>query len=68
MTVEEPTPAAVVGTLSGPPLAVVTAPVRPSSVPELETIAPPAGSAAEEEPAIEVVDGGVPAPSDDAPD
>ena len=68
MTVEEPTPAAVVGTLPGPPLAVVTAPVRSSSVPELETIVSPAGSAAEEEPTIEVVDGGVPALSDDAPD
>ena len=68
ITVEEPTPASVVGTLPGPSLAVVTAPVKPSSLPELEAIVSPTGSAAEDEPAIEVVDGGVPVPSDDAPD
>ena len=68
MAVEEATPAAVVRTLSGPPPAVVTAPVRPSSVAELEAIVSPAGRAAEDEPAIEVVDGKVPAPSDNAPE
>ena len=68
MTVEGPTPAAVVGTLSGPPLAVVTAPARPLSVPELETIVSPVGGGADDESALEVVDGGVPVPSDDAPD
>lgn len=64
-TAEEAAPAVVTGKLSGLPV-VVTALVRLSvSGPELDTIFSPAGSTDEDEPAVELVVGWGPAPSDD---
>ena len=63
-TAEEP--AVVADGLSRPPVTVVTAPARLSApFLELAFMVSPAESTSEEEPAIELVTGGIPAPSDD---
>ena len=63
ITAEEPAPAVVTGRLWGPPVAVFTAlAILLASFLALETVDSPAGSTSEDEPAIEVAVGGVPAP------
>ena len=65
-TAEETTPAVLTVRLSTPPVAAITVLAKMSgSSLELDTVVPPGGRTGDDEAAFEVVEGGVPGPSDD---